>query len=296
MTNRPALFAGASLATAGAVMLAGFGDESIGDALAHALRYWPVVVIALGAALLARRSRLAVAGTLVAAILAGGLVGGAVVAAPDIGFVCRDAESAAAPTRRGTFSGPTSVDVRIACGELDVTVGDGSDWTLDSLVIPGRGVNVVDRPGRLVVHSSDRDRFVGPSVHADAWRLVLPADEALELSVEVNAGTVRLDLTDASVSRLDVEVHLGEAAVRLPSGDFSGSLEVAAGSLSICVPDDLGVRITGDVALGDATYNGLVRAGGAWESPDYSTARHQAELSVSAGAGSVVVNPAGGCK
>jgi len=71
---------------------------------------------------------------------------------------------------------------------------------------------------------------------------------------------------------------------------------VAAGAIEICVPPDLGVRIQGDAEFGDTTFNGLVRVDDAWETPGRSTAANQADLSVSAQAGSVVVNPAGGCK
>ena len=118
-----------------------------------------------------------------------------------------------------------------------------------------------------------------------------------DLDVEVNAGAARLDLTSATVDRLEVTVHAGGASVRLPSsGVLSGDLEVAAGSLALCRPESLGLRITGDVVLGSATFNGLVRADGAWQTPDYPTAAARVDLAVSASAGSVTVDPQGGCK
>lgn len=84
MIHRTALFVGVSLAAAGTVMLVGLSDTLAGDAISQALRLWPLAIIALGIGLLLRRTRLAVVGTLVAATLAGLVVGGAVVAAPNV--------------------------------------------------------------------------------------------------------------------------------------------------------------------------------------------------------------------
>ncbi len=77
---------------------------------------------------------------------------------------------------------------------------------------------------------------------------------------------------------------------------LTGDLEVAAGSLELCRPESLGLRINGDVVLGSATFNGLVRVGDAWQTPDYPTAAARADLVVTASAGSVTVDPQGGCK
>jgi hypothetical protein len=117
-----------------------------------------------------------------------------------------------------------------------------------------------------------------------------------DLAVVLKAGSTSVDLTTATVGRLDLEVAAGSASIHLPaSGDLEGELDVAAGSLELCRPEFLGLRIHGDVVLGGATYNGLVRVGDAWQTPDYPPSA-QADLFVTARAGSVVVDPQGGCK
>jgi len=307
-----------SLAAAGIVMLVGLSDTAASEAIIQSVRLWPLAIVALGVGLLVRRTRFAVAGTLVAATLAGVVVGGAVVAAPNLDAFCADRQASAAPIQTGSLDGPASVDLTLACGDFEVTTIDGTAWELQTLDLGARSA-IVTATGDSLSIRSDTDRWqAGLDARGDAWRLALPGDVAMDLDAEVNAGRgtfdlvgatlpsitlqinagdARLDLSGAVVTSLDVEVNAGAATVLLPSGsDLVGRLEVAAGAIEICAPADLGLRVHGDADFGDTTYNGLLRVGDAWETPNLSIATHVTELDVSAQAGSVVVNPAGGCK
>ena len=317
MIHRTALFAGVALAAAGTVMLVGVNDATAGDAILSALRLWPLAIIAFGVALLARRTRFAVAGTLLAALLAGVLVGGAAVAAPELPSVCHDRDAVSLPTRSGTFDGAAEVELDLGCGDLDVGTVDGAEWRLDTLDLGGRSAVVDSGPGGLVVRT-DHDGWRGIGRHGDAWQLGLPRAVPFDLDavvnagrgrfdlagatigaleLEVNAGETRLDLGTTTVTSLDIDINAGSATVLLPiASDLVGELDVSAGAIEICAPAGLGLRIHGDADFGSTEFNGLARVGDAWETPDLSTATYLAELSVSAQAGSVVVNPAGGCK
>jgi hypothetical protein len=318
MIHRTALFVGVALAAAGTVMLVGASDALTDEAILQALRLWPLAIVALGVALLLRRTQLAIAGTLVAATLAGVVVGGAVVAAPDLGSFCTDRDGAAAPVRQGSFAGPATVELSSACGDVHVTTNDGSAWELRAHDLGERSAVVTETSDGLAVRSETERWRSGFDHDGDDWQLALPTGVVLDLDAEinagrgrfdlvgaaldtigldVNAGDARLDLTGATANSIDVEVNAGSATVLLPaSSDLGGTLDVAAGSIEICAPAGLGLRIRGDAEFGSTEFNGLVRVAGAWETPDLSTATHVAELSVSAQAGSVVVNPAGGCK
>jgi hypothetical protein len=317
MINRTALFVGVSLAVAGTVMLVGLTDTAAGDAITQVLRLWPLAFIAVGVGLLVRRSRFALLGTILAASTAGLLVGGVVVAAPNVDAMCGDGDGSAAAPHTGTLVGRASATLQLDCGDLTVGMVDGAGWTLQTQT---GEVSPIVEAGRdsLVIRSAHRQWFRGFGRDGDAWHVSLPRDVVLDLAtelnagrgqldlsgasigaleVDVNAGEARLDLTTATVETIDVEVNAGAATVLLPAGaDVVGDLDVAAGAIEICVPPDLGVRIQGDAEFGDTTFNGLVRVDDAWETPGRSTAANQADLSVSAQAGSVVVNPAGGCK
>ncbi len=77
---------------------------------------------------------------------------------------------------------------------------------------------------------------------------------------------------------------------------FTGDLTANAGSLALCVPDQLALRVRSTAALGSIDVRGLVKRGGAWETPGYDAATNKADLAIEASVGSVTINPEGGCK
>jgi hypothetical protein len=287
-------------------------------------------VIAIGAGLILRRTRAGLPGGLLAAALPGLVFGGMIVAVPDMPDLadwtahCGDAPAAEAVTeRQGTLGETASVDLSLACGRLAVSTGPGAGWAFDASG-RGDGAVITESADRLSIRSSDRVRPFASNGWGDGhgewghdWRLRLPAGTLLDVDATVsagearfdlagarmgtlrlglNAGEARLDATGATLSRLEVEVNAGAATVLLPdAGDFGGTMTVNAGSLEICAPAGLGLRVRGETALGATTFNGLVRVGDAWESPGYTNATSRADLAVSASVGSVVVNPEGGC-
>ena len=272
MINRTALFVGAFVATAGIVMLVGTGNATVEGLITEALRLWPLAIIAIGVGLLLRRTRFVLVGTLVAAIIPGLLLGGVVVAAPDMTSWCDDPASGPVIAQDGTFRGAATVELDLACGDLTVGTTPGTAWRVSTIDLADDAARVVAEDDHLTVTSFPDDRKVDWGRDADDWDIALPTSVPLsiraqanagraeldlagarisDLDVEVNAGAARLDLTSATVDRLEVTVHADGASVRLPSsGVLSGDLEVAAGSLALCGPESLGLRITGDVVLG----------------------------------------------
>jgi hypothetical protein len=319
--NRRLLNWGVFFIATGGVLLAAQGGALGDDAIVQALRLWPVLVIALGVALLLRRTRFSLAGGMLAAAVPGLLIGGMLVAAPaavaQVGPACNGNGPASVATRGGAFSGAASVDLRLTCGELTVTTGSGRGWTLETGNGTGTAATVDASADRLVVASSTRERGLGFVRGADSWNLTLPTANPLDLATDVSAGRGRLhlagarlgdvrlavnagemsaDLAQATLEHLSVTVNAGSASLRLPAQDFGADLAVNAGALRLCAPSDLGLRIRREGVLTAATYPGLVRSGDTWESPGYATANHHADVTISANVASVDVNPMGGCK
>ena len=319
--NRRLLNWGVFFIAAGGVLLAAQGGALGDDAIAQALRLWPVLVIALGVALLLRRTRFSLAGGMLAAAVPGLLIGGMLVAAPaavaQVGPACNGVRPASLASQQGAFGGAASVDLRLTCGELTVTTGPGSGWTLETGNGTGTAAVVDASADRLAVASSTREHALGFVRGADAWNLTLPIANSLDLAADVSAGNGRLDLAGASLGdvrlvvnagelsvdlaqatlqRLSVTVNAGSASLRLPAQDFGADLVVNAGALQICAPSDLGLRIQQQGVMTATTYTGLVRLGDTWESPGYATAIHHADVTISANVASVDVNPMGGCK
>ncbi len=322
--RRGFLYTGLFLLSAGGVVLLAQVGGIDTEAVNGAVSLWPLAAIAIGIGLILRRTRFAVAGGIVAAVMPGLLVGAMIAAAPDLPELaawsapCGEASPGAAVTeRQGSFGSAASVDLSLACGELVVTTGPGNAWQFAGSNAEGAGAIVTGSADRLSIRSADRQRAVASLARGDAWRLRLPTGTALDLvaatsagkatldlagahldtlRLDVNAGDADLDLDGAFVSSLTLTVNAAKATVRLPAtGDLTASLGVNAGSLVVCAPADLGLRIRGGSTLAATTYNGLVPSADAWESPTYATSTFHADVTVSANVGSVVLNPKGGC-
>ena len=280
------------------------------------LALWPLVLVAIGASLILRRTAYAVPGGMVAAIVPGLLVGGLFAAGPTLVPSCGDWTPASYTANQGDLADNAIVDLTLGCGQVAVTTAEGTGWHLDSAGGAAGTPTVVSTANRLSITSAT-GRHSWNLDHGDDWRLQLPTGSTIDIHARVDAGRGTFDLGGARIGSLDLQVNAGEAVVHLGDttlshlsmrvnaaagfvtlgdDDLSGDLTVNAGSLQVCAPSALGLRVHGTTSLGATTYNGLIRSGDAWETPGYATATHHADLSVSANVGSVNINPAGGCK
>jgi hypothetical protein len=319
--RRGALYTGVFLLAVGAVTLgvaAGAVDSAAVADAAGVL--WPLAVIAIGAGLVLRRSPAALAGGLVAAVLPGLALGASVVAVPQhLTVPCTDgaAPARATETRGGSFGSAASVNLTLSCGELAVVTQPGTAWRLDARDGDSRRTDIEADAGRLAASSDRGSGRWGQHAGGVEWDVALPAATTLDLTTELNAGRGRLDLagarlgtldlgvnagdmhvdlTGATLRRLALEVNAGSAGIVLPATAFDGELAANAGSLEVCAPDDLGLRVRSTAALGSIHVNGLVRRDSAWETPGYDTAPFKADLAIEASVGSITINPMGGCK
>jgi hypothetical protein len=320
VVNRKLLYGGVFLIAAGTVVLVAQSQAVDDEDLLALLQLWPIAVIALGVALVVRRTRFATAGGVVAAVMPGLLLGGMVAAAPEVGWgwECRDVRPAQLTTREGTFLDAATVELRLGCGDLSVTTTSGDTWQLRAGNGTGQAAVVDASADRLSIASATRSVPRGFVRGQDVWQLALPVTTTIDLVAEidagrgtfdlegarlgvvdlaVNAGDTRVDLARATIDGLSLHVNGAAASVSLPADqDIAADISVNAGAVRICAPADLGLRIQHDGTLTATTFAGLVRSGAAWESPGYSTAIHHADVTVTANVGSVDINPIGGCR
>jgi hypothetical protein len=138
------------------------------------------------------------------------------------------------------------------------------------------------------------------SVNAGSASLALGESQLEAVELSVNAGEGRVDLTGAEAGRLAVSVNAGKAVVILPSSSMTGTLQANAGSIDICAPPDVALRIATDgniTVANDFADSGLVEVTeNVWESPDWATATTRIELQASASAASFSLDPEGGCR
>ncbi len=291
-----------------------------------AWRLWPLVIVGLGVGILLRRTPVAFAGGLVVAATFGLVFGGFLATGPDFGNVagCGNPNAGGATVGSqgsGAFGGSGTARIQMDCGVLNVTTQAGSGWTF-------QGRDPENGPAALATGSSSFDLSAPDGsgafwdvggTHNRTWNVTLPTDPQVDLTVGVNAGSGRLDLSGTHLSRLDaqfnaadmhvdlsnasvadlrVDVNAGSGGVLLPASGTTGSIAVNAGSLDLCAPTSSGVRIhvTGALASTDFGSTGMIHDGDTWTSPNFSSASSRIDLQLDANLASVNLNPAGGCQ
>jgi hypothetical protein len=322
--NRGLLGWGVFLIVLGIVPLAVRAGYLDADTVRQAWQLWPLILIGIGLGLVLQRTPVAAVGTLVVAVTFG-LMGGAVIAtglsAPLSGCSVGFGGGGGTPfdTRTGTLGSPATVDIDLNCGDVTIDAGPGGGWSVAGSDPAGDGPEITAASNSLRVRSHDREQ-VGLVSGGQRWQVTLPRDPATSLNLSVNAGSGTASLagahvptTNASVNAGDIELDLagavdvaavngsvnaGSMRLTLPASSITGDLSVNAGSIEVCVPDEVGLRFRGsDNPTGSNNFSarGLVQSGGTWTSPSYESAATRIDLSVDVTLGSITLNPESGC-
>lgn len=314
--NRTLLYSGIFLVAIGGVVVAADLGGVRTEVLVDALRLWPLAVIAIGLGLVLRRTRVSLAGGMLAAAAPGLILGGAFAVVPRVGEFCGLGDvGSAAVTREGIFEGRTSVSVVTGCGALELSTAPGPGWRLEARHTSGRAPLVVGSARSLSIEAVDHDGW--PGAGRDEWDLTLPASDVEDLSLVVNAGRgdidlgeaqlealsvtanaadVSLDASAASIADLAGKVNFGHLSVRLPASDLVGSLEVGAGLIQICAPPELGLRVSSTESMGEVSVDGRHLGRSDYQSSNYESAAHRADLIVDVSFGTIEIDPIGGCR
>jgi LiaF transmembrane domain len=287
--------------------------------------YWPLILIGIGLGLIFTRTPLEIVGGLIvsgtfgllaAGILTGGF--GGIGEFPSI--VCGPGGGGTPfPPRSGSFGSDAAVRVEIDCGTVEVRTTDGDMWTVEGVDEGGIGPSVEADGDSLDITSPDGNvsRFLGerdlwvvrlPTAHRLDLHLTVDAGEAVAdldgarhgvIEVELNAGSATVDLRDVTeIEGIDVGINAGSLGLDLPAVSTTGSIEANAGSVRLCAPEGVALRLdTSGSALSsqDFASAGLVEVDDAWETPGYDTAVTRIELETQANAGSFRLNPPEGC-
>ncbi len=288
----------------------------------RAWQLWPVLLVASGLSLILARRPGAWIGGLVAAVCFGVIAGGLVSTGVGLGFIgCGGDENGSSfPAQSGELSSSALVSIDFRCGDLTVQVADGATWQVTGESDVGRPPVIDATPVDLRVEPAEGRTIFGFGRSRDSWNLTLPADTTMDLDLTlnagegrlvmagahlgsteltVNAGALRLDLRDIEAARtLDGTVNAGSAVVWLPDRPLEGDITVNAGSLVLCAPAEVGLRLDGGnspLSSNDFDEGGLVRIGDAWETPGFATAAIRIVLDVQANAGSMSLNPRDTC-
>lgn len=123
------------------------------------------------------------------------------------------------------------------------------------------------------------------------WDVSLPESMPIDLAVHFGVGTGTLDLTRLNVRSLDAEMGTGESTIDLSgarTSNVDGSIEVGVGAVTIRVPDDVGVAVTGSKdGVGDLVADGFTSQGDEMVNSQYGKSPVTIRLNVRRGVGEV---------
>jgi len=287
--------------------------------------FWPLILVGIGLGLIFTKTSLEMLGGLIVSgtlgLLAAGILTGGFGGIGDLpSGVCGPGGGGTPfPTRTGSFETDAVVEVEVACGTVELATTDGQSWVVEGVDDTGLGPDITADPASLYIKPPDGDlgRFLG---ERDRWMVSLPTEQRLDVRLGVDAGSVVADLGSARLGEFDVELNAGQATVNLrdaveidsidaglnagslglylPAVSTTGTIEANAGSIRLCAPPGVALRLhTSDSVLSSYDFGsaGLVQVGDTWETPGYDTAVTRIELEIQANAGSFRLDPEEGC-
>lgn len=314
--RRGLLFGGLFFITVGAIELLVRAGTIDANRLDEAWKLWPLILVGLGIAILLGRSRVAVVGTIIAAITVGAIVGGAIASGG--GWIATITDCGGnQPTDQttseaGGFSGPSTIDLSIRCGTLTFGTDSGSGWTfgaayrgpepilegtantLDIKVPEGTGVR---RQDWTITAGTQTLSELKVQANAASGTIALSGAKLAGFDLQTNAGDVIVDGTGASIHGLEVQVNAARARITLDV-DTSGELQVNAGSIELCLPKDASVQL--DVAdqitfATNLAESGLNHSGTTWTRAGLASGA-PIDLHIEGNAASLTLDPVGGCR
>ena len=316
--HRGAIFWGAALVTAGLVILAiqqGYVSDEI---LGEATRWWPLILIGAGVAVLFAGALGSVA-TLLAGVLLGLLIGGLIAGAGSFPTSCGGGDPG--PLRAfddGSFGGSNAdVELDLNCVTLEVAGGAGDQWVVEadedaasdleissgdrSLEIRSQeGVSLGGRRHVAVAVPADALTNLSTSLNAGEATLDLAGGQWGAIQVDGNATSILIDLSDAVADTIEASLNAGSAGIQFSDQTDVGSVRLSAnaGEFHVCVPEDVGLQVTigSSVATGhNLDEEGLTEDGDVWRTANYASADTQIDIVFSGNAAAFTLNPEGGC-
>lgn len=279
--------------------------------------FWPLILVGIGLSLILARTALDLVGGLIVSATFGLIVGGALTVG--LGGIGNITNGPCGPNEdrepfgpvRGSFGDRAEVSVELDCGTVTMRTVAGSGWEIAGRDASADGPDIEADVDLLDVRSRSDGPISLLDTRAD-WTIGLPTTPRLDITLDVNAGSLVGDLADANLGEIDIELNAGSAdmdlagavalealildlnaasaTITLPNLSFTGGIDVNAGSVVLCVPDGAGLRIaTGDSVLSsnDFAEAGLTEQNGIWSTPGFADADVQIDLDSDANAASI---------
>lgn len=189
-----------------------------------------------------------------------------------------------------------SVQVEVKMGAGDLRLGGGATELLDAdFTYPGsrwkpevnytvRGAN-----GRLEIRQPEG--LGGPRRGGQyIWDLRLSNKVPLEMRVELGAGKAELTLGTLSLSKLELNMGVGETIVDLTGdwkNDFEARIHGGIGQATVKLPRDVGVRVRARGGIGEIRAGELKKDGDIYTNDAYGKSPVTLQVEVEGGIGQI---------
>jgi hypothetical protein len=122
------------------------------------------------------------------------------------------------------------------------------------------------------------------------WRLRLNDKVPMDLTVDMGAGSITLQMGDLSLTRLEVTLGACEGTVDLRGDwahDLDVTIDVGAANVSVLLPSDVGVRVEVDAGPTAIQTSGLTKQGSGYVNAAFGASEVTLHLALETGIGLV---------
>lgn len=278
------------------------------------LRFWPVILIAVGFHIMIGPRFPVISAVVVALIFAGG-VGAAYISNQTVESYGYQLEHESAHS--SNLANVHTLEMNIDFGAGSLAIGSdmsGFQGSLYSVRSTGIGVAAdetrnegisevtlsVDAPDSLMNDYDDGwnvsiDLFgLFRSLGDIDWKIGVSPDVVVNLDIDAGAADIDLHLRDIDLEVLDMDLGAADVDIDLPAhaGHTDVRIDAGAADIDISVPDDVAALIESDSALVslDVDTSRFPGSDGIYQSPGYDTAQNRVYINIDAGVSDISIN------
>lgn len=296
--NRKPIFWGIIVILLGLILLANNFQILPWRVWVELLRFWPVILIAIGVDLIFRKSSLSFL-QILSPLLIIAAIGGAIYLS-QTGEVYYEKESEVFKFQQPLLPDLEQANIEINFGAGILKLRGGSiylfdgNFTTPSWLRPKMRYKTVNKEGFLELsEEGKRDRFqFGRWGEKHSWDLRLNNETPLTLKIKTGASSNYLDLSSLKVTYLEIKTGVSKNEIRFGSlTSTRAKISAGASQITIFIPRSIGAKIEADTALTSTNLNelGFRKQGDVYISKNYSTAENRLELEVEVGVSSLKV-------
>lgn len=206
-------------------------------------------------------------------------------------------------TQKFDLQGATSLktDINFGVGVLNVSAADATgtavvadfryspvEWKPETAysVEGSTGVTTISQPKQIRVRP-----FMNVQ---NTWNLRLGTGVPTAVKLQLGVGESEVDLRGVDVTRLDVQMGVGDSTIDLSgtrTSGITGRIQAGVGALTVRLPRNIGVRVTGrHDGVGSYSAEGFIASGNAFENEAYASGTGpKIEIDLQRGVGDVTL-------